>query len=367
MCRAARSSASSAATAPANRRWRPAPTASFRNFSAATFPGSVRVFGDDTAGRPVAGFAGTIGMVLQDFESQLFSTTVQSEIAFVMENLGIPPATMRERAAFWLSEMGLAGFETREPASLSGGQKQRLALASVMAADTPMLILDEPTTDLDPLSAAAFAERLARLAHAENRTVILITHDLDLLERADAIAVMDEGRIVRCAPAREILSDAAFLEGAGVRPPQIADLFARLGAAENSPRNIDDAEKQLHGLGLAPKKRPKRRPRGGGELAAVRSARFGYKADRPVLDGVDLTIRGGEFVALLGQNGSGKSTLARLVCGVHAPWSGGALLGGAPVASLSAADRTTRVGLVFQKSRPSDFFAPRAAKKSLSA
>ena len=118
--------------------------------STATFQGTVRVRGRGIDGSRVCDMAPTVGMVFQDFEAQLFSTNVAHEVAFAMEQVGMAPAQIAARLGPALAAVGLAGFEDRDPTSLSGGEKQRLAIASVLAVQPSIVVLDEPTTDLDP-------------------------------------------------------------------------------------------------------------------------------------------------------------------------------------------------------------------------
>lgn len=312
------------------------------------FAGTVKVMGRDTASARVADMVPTVGMVFQDFETQIFSTSLQHEIAFVMENLGLPRDRMLENAAYWMREMGLEGLEDRDPATLSGGQKQRLALASVLAAETPILVLDEPTTDLDPLSARTLIRSLETLVH-RGRTVVVVTHDLDTLESADMILGMREGRIVATGSPRELYPRIETLERLGVRPPELLQLFSALGISQ-VPHTPQDAASSLHQLGFAVRDTPlsKPAPQGRPDFLTVEDLRFGYAPGVPLFEGLSLSFAQGEFCAVLGQNGSGKTTLMNLMAGILKPWSGTMRLNGVPILGLPAPERARQVGIVFQ-------------------
>ncbi|HVY61314.1 MAG TPA: ABC transporter ATP-binding protein, partial [Planctomycetota bacterium] len=169
-----------------------------------------------------------VGLVFEEFEAQLFTTEVTLEVAFGPESHGVPREEIGRRVAAALARCGLAGFEGRSPATLSGGEKQRLAIAATLALEPRVLVLDEPTTDLDPVGKHDVL-RILRELRQEGRTIVLVEHETEELGAADRVAVMDGGRVVREGPAREVLADAPFLEAHAVRAPEIPKLFARLG------------------------------------------------------------------------------------------------------------------------------------------
>lgn len=309
--------------------------------------GTVRLFGEDIAHRTVAQLAPTVGVVFQDFETQLFSSSVLREAAFTLESRGIAPATIAERVRAWLTRVDLWELREREPASLSGGQKQRLALASVLAAETPILALDEPTTDLDPRSAAEIVGVVHELAR-ERRTIVHVTHDLESLVHADLIVVMKDGRIHDTATPADLWREPERVRACGAAPPPLADLFARLGLAER-PDGVGTASELLATRGFRPTADPiETRATPGDVMVRATGLTFGYRADRTAVSEVDLEIRAGELVALVGANGCGKTTLVKLIAGILRPRAGQARVGGREVASLAAHERPGAVGLVFQ-------------------
>ncbi|HSU89876.1 MAG TPA: ABC transporter ATP-binding protein, partial [Sporolactobacillaceae bacterium] len=155
-------------------------------FEDGDFRGAILINGERLGHLRVCEVAPKVGMVFQDFESQLFSTNVAHEVAFAMEQVGMDRADMNRRIAPALEAVGLAGFEHRDPTSLSGGEKQRLAIASVLALRPGLIVLDEPTTDLDPEGRAeVFA--LVRKLRAQGLSLIVIEHESEELRSADRI------------------------------------------------------------------------------------------------------------------------------------------------------------------------------------
>src|SRR5437879_5037181 len=167
-------------------------------------------------------------MVFQDFEAQLFSTDATQEMVFALEHTGVAPASMPERVTRALAAVGLAGFEGRDPTTLSGGEKQRLAIAGLLALRPPIMVLDEPTTDLDPTGRAEVFDVLGRL-RAERLSLLVIEHDTAAAAEADLLVLLRDGRILASGPPAALLADVEACAAAGVRPPDICRVFAALG------------------------------------------------------------------------------------------------------------------------------------------
>lgn len=175
------------------------------HFFGGSLSGQVEVAGKSTQGRSVAEIAAGIGLVMEDYESQLVSLTVFEEVAFAMENMALPAEEIRRRVADVLESVGLPGLGERELSALSGGQRQRLAIASVIASRPQILVLDEPTSALDPEGAAEIYALLSRLNREQGITVIVSEHDLTrALPYADSLIVMEQGRIVLDGVPREV-------------------------------------------------------------------------------------------------------------------------------------------------------------------
>jgi energy-coupling factor transporter ATP-binding protein EcfA2 len=319
-------------------------------FQPGRLSGEIALLGTTVDNQTVADLAGTIGVVSQDFEAQLFATNVQQEVAFGMEQLGVAPSEMGRRLSWALAKVGLQGFESRDPSTLSGGEKQRLAIAATLALEPQILVFDEPTTDLDPMGRMEIFAVLAAMRQ-HGYTLVVIEHEVAAAELADRVLVISRGRVVADdAPAR-VLGRVEFLDRHGVRPPDLARLANRLGWP--SPLPFDAAVTTLrprirsHASTAVPPLEP-----GASNLAPalvnVQQAEFAYESGTTTLAGVSLTIRGGDFLAIIGQNGSGKTTLAKLLNGLLRPQRGSVLLQGTDVGTLPLDRVAADVGYVFQ-------------------
>jgi energy-coupling factor transport system ATP-binding protein len=316
-------------------------------FVPAEVRGELALLGVSIAGRRVGELAGTVGMVFQDFEAQLFSTDVTQEMVFALEHTGVPAGEMPGRVAQALGTVGLAGFEGRDPTTLSGGEKQRLAIAGLLALRPPVMLLDEPTTDLDPAGRTEVLRVLAAL-RAEGLTLVVIEHDAAAAAEADVLVLLREGRVLASGPPAPLLADAATCLAAGVRPLDVARLFARLGVPD-PPLDVGAAAERLRTRGLLPAPPPPAPPPPPRPpLLEVRGLVHRYPDGRQALADVSLTIARGDFVALIGRNGSGKTTLAKHLNGLLRPTAGEVRLEGRPVGELGLEQVAQQVGYVFQ-------------------
>jgi energy-coupling factor transporter ATP-binding protein EcfA2 len=160
------------------------------------FHGRVEVAGVSTQAVRPRQLAGEVGLLLQDFEAQLFCTRLDQEVAFGPENLGLPREELKRRVNQALAAVGLSGLETRDPLTLSGGQKQLLALAAVLALEPALLVLDEPTSDLDPLRVEELLATLDRLGRTRGLTLLLLGEDLRLARLCSRLVLLQQGRVV---------------------------------------------------------------------------------------------------------------------------------------------------------------------------
>jgi energy-coupling factor transporter ATP-binding protein EcfA2 len=222
---------------------------------AGTLGGSVVVNGLDTSATGPAQLAENVAMVFQDPESQIIGLTVAEDLAFGPENLTVAPADIRAEIPRLLETVGLAGFEHRETYSLSGGQKQRVAIAAALMLRPSILILDEPTSELDPVGKAEVFRTVRRLREESQVTVVMVEHEIEqLADVADRIIVVDGGRIVADAPPAQLFRDVElFHRTQGGRLPQVAELMLALEAeglvdpADFTPRE-DEAVAVLSSL-----------------------------------------------------------------------------------------------------------------------
>lgn len=326
--------------------------------------GSIRIAGVNPGQIGVSAMAGIVGLVFQDFEAQLFSTRVDLELAFGLENSGLDRRDMRERVRRICAAIGLQGLESREPSGLSGGQKQRLAIGAVLAAEPQVLCLDEPTTDLDPAGKTGIFALLRQLRVAPDRcsglgveTIVVIEHETEEASCADRIILLENGRVVADGPASAILIDVELFERLGLMPFPICAYFHRLGFGRDSlPLSLASAEELFHRENLCVDREAVQRLMAedavrallyGNEIIQTRGLCFSFD-DQEVLKGIELCIREREFVAILGANGSGKTTLVKHFNGLLRPQQGEILLAGADSRKLSIYEMGQIVGYVFQ-------------------
>ncbi|MDD4239685.1 MAG: energy-coupling factor transporter ATPase [Desulfotomaculaceae bacterium] len=268
--------------------------------------------------------AGEIGIVFQDPEKQLVMTGVEAEVAFGLENMGLPQAEMFRRVAEVMSFLGLASLKTEFTATLSGGQKQKLALAAVLAMQPCVLILDEPTSQLDPAASEELFNLIKRLNEEMNLTIILVEQRLDrCFHLADRVAVMENGEIIRDGLPGEI---AAWQVNKGLPfVPPVAALFSHIGSPD-VPLTVKEGRrlvKEITGTTEPTFRReqanslPKGKP-----VIEVKDLWFTYPNGREALHGINLSVSAGEFMALLGENAAGKTTLLKHLAGLLKPARG---------------------------------------------
>lgn len=315
--------------------------------------GDIQVAGYQKTDHPqVYELARIIGLVFQDFEAQLFSTNVELETAFALENFAVDRDEMQNRVEQALNRVGLTGFEERDPSSLSGGEKQRLAIASVLAGRPALVVMDEPTTDLDPVGKRDIFQ-LAQVLRNEIEGIILVEHETEHVLTADRIVLMHEGRIVSVGPPDEILTDPRQVERYGVRPLQTTALLAEL-ELETDALTIPDAVARVRSAGWRVKASAQenlngsQKPKSDHPVVHIDNVVFQYGDSPPAVDGVSLDIMAGEFVALVGQNGCGKTTLAKHLNGLHAPTEGDVRVLEKSTSEWTLPDLGRRVGYVFQ-------------------
>ncbi len=278
-----------------------------------------------------------VGLVFQDPDSQLTMLTVEEEIAFGLENLGVPPEQMQARIDRALKDTGLHGWQKRSVDELSGGMKQRLVIAALLAMSPDILVLDEPTSQLDPAGSRQITQLLAELAEQRpDQTLILIEHRLD-----DLLPIIE--RVVAFNQSGQLILDADLNTAFGDH----AELLAQHNVWLPTYAEAELARKQDR-LGTWSAPGTDRPARVQAPALCLRGVQYGYATNQPVIHNSDLTLHAGEIMALVGGNGCGKSTLAQLCAGLRVPASGSAELYGQSVSSLPARDIAGRLGYVFQ-------------------
>ncbi|MGX2992995.1 ABC transporter ATP-binding protein [Streptomyces sp. JNUCC 64] len=295
------------------------------HFTGGTLYGRVLVDGRDTAGHPPRELADVVGVVGQDPLDGFVTDTVEEELAYTMEQLAIPPATMRKRVEETLDLLGLAELRHRALYELSGGQQQRVAIGSVLTAHPRVLVLDEPTSALDPTAAEEVLAAVTRLVHDLGVTVLLAEHRLErVVQYADrVIHLPGDGRVVTGPPAEVFRTSS-------VAPPIVE--LGRTAGWSPLPLSVRDARRAAVPLraaltGTAP---PPVRPEPAPDRPVLLTARGVTVAYRgfPAVREVGLALRGGEVTALMGRNGSGKSSLLWALQGSGPRASGTVAVGG---------------------------------------
>ncbi|MFB3886657.1 MAG: ABC transporter ATP-binding protein [Thermodesulfobacteriota bacterium] len=322
------------------------------HFFRGKYEGRVFVQGEEVTRHKVAEMSRIVGLVLQDFEAQLFSTNVELEIAFGPENHCLPRSEIEHRIQRYLALIGLERLRQREPATLSGGQKQRLAIGSVLALEPKILVMDEPTTDLDPRGREEVLSIAGRIRE-ERRMLLIVDHEPETAASADQVLLMREGQVVAQGPPSELLLNMPLLKSCGIKPLPLIELFQAMDWP-GRPLTLEMAIEliQKHRLAV---------PRNlaftgapflqGNGTPVLRADRLRYVYPTPqveALKGIDLSIWEGEFVAILGQNGSGKTTLAKHFNGLLKPASGCMSVRGKPTTEYSHRELARHVGYVFQ-------------------
>jgi energy-coupling factor transport system ATP-binding protein len=320
------------------------------HFHGGTFGGVVRVGGLDTREHGPADLARVAGSLFQDPEAQVVLTTVRAELAFPMENRGHGPAAVARGVEEAALALGIAHLLDRATTELSGGELQRVALGAALAGRPKLVLLDEPTSQLDPVAGDELIWLLRRLNEEWGTTIVLAEHRLErCLPAADRVIVLADGAVACDAPPR------AFLRWAAGAAPELQTPAARmfsLAGIDPPPSGVKEARAALRERGLmfdddgavdaeeAAPRRAGRRERRAAALAfdGVWHERRGGAV---VLRAVDLTVAPGERVALMGRNGAGKSTLLRHAAGLMEPTRGRVHRGG-------------RVALLLQD--PNDYF-----------
>ncbi len=296
-------------------------------FPAGTRSGSVLFQGQPIETLDPRAQAQRIGFVHQDPESQLVTDKVWHELAFGLESLGYDSAVIRRRTAETADFFGIQSWFHRPVAQLSGGQKQLLNLASVLAMGPELLVLDEPTSQLDPIAAGELLAVLGRINRELGVTVLLTEHRLEeALPLAQRMVLLDQGRLRFQGPPKEAALRAAGEETLAALPAPMR-VWAATQAPPPCPVTVGEGRQWLHQRGaetpllpLPPEPEP---PPLGETILEAREVWFRYEAEAPdVVRGLSLHLRRGEFLALLGSNGAGKSTSLKLLAGLAAPYRG---------------------------------------------
>ncbi len=312
--------------------------------------GEVTVGPFNTRKARVGGLASLVGMVFQDPESQLVTNNVLDEIAFGPENLGISRDEINLRIQAALEATRLVGYEQREPHNLSGGEQQACVIAATYAMHPEIYVMDEPLANLDPAGRASILNLVVQVARQRGKTLVIVEHALEeTLPLVERIIIMDKGKIVREGPTQEVLAQGDIPK-VFKRPDvmRLADHY-QLADMPLTPLQFHQSLRQRHALNsLAAKPYQNGHQHEGETVIEFKDVSFSYNGDKEALHDVNLSIKAGELVAILGRNGSGKTTLVRHVIGLQQPSQGKVFVTGRDVAATPTHILARDVGFCFQ-------------------
>jgi energy-coupling factor transport system ATP-binding protein len=288
--------------------------------------GRISVDGGEVTHFSPGEMAASVGLVYKNPVAQFCNMQVEEEVAFGARNLGLPAAAVRARTERALDLIGLVSLRNRSIRALSGGEQQRLAIASALALEPRLLVLDEPLASLDATSTRDVMTMLSRLNSEQGITILVIEHRLaEVAQCAGRVVLMDRGRVVADGTPGRVLAEQALMQ--------------RLGLRTERPGLYEGWSGPLGPIG-----RPLRAP-----LVELADVEAGY-GSRAVLRGLNLTLHEGEFVALVGDNGAGKTTLARVLAGQIKPQHGRVHWGSGHLDEPQRLVSGAQVGLLLQNS-----------------
>ncbi|MFM7678080.1 MAG: ABC transporter ATP-binding protein, partial [Roseiflexaceae bacterium] len=322
--------------------------------------GTLSVDGRDPCTSSIIEMLPHVTMVTSQASTQISGVcfTVAEEVGFALQNLGYSIAEINQRVARALALMDISHLGERSPFQLSGGQQQRVVIAAALALSPPILILDEPTAQLDPPAVAALGETLRNLARS-GQTIVVAEHHLDWVgEFAERVIVLHEGRLHADGAPDVILADPAQADGSAycVRYSGFArqhGLWPTDTALAITPAAICTRIR----VDVTPAQRVAPMATAGAELLHIDNVHFSYPSGGAVLHGINLRIHRGERIALLGRNGAGKSTLLRHFNGLLRPQTGRVALAGRDIAAIAPGLSARHASIVFQDVRNQLFAA----------
>lgn len=322
--------------------------------------GKVEVSGQDAATRSVAELSQSVAMVFQDPDAQLVTGTVLDEVSFALENLLLPVEEILERAERALRQVGLWERRTENPDRLSGGGRQRLAIACALAMASPVIVLDEPTANLDPVGIDEVYAALGNLVASSERAIVLVEHNLDAaMNFATRAVVLDaEGAVLHDGPVRdvilghteELLRLGVWLPNATLAALELRDAGFGFNPLPLTPAELSQAvtaATKKSGASIAGRSTPDATERTGEPLITARGLTV-QKSRHVILHDIDLDIEAGSFTAFVGTNGAGKTTLIQALAGVVAPPKHKVQIDGLDPAKASPRELSRRIGFVFQ-------------------
>ena len=336
--------------------------------------GQVTVAGRDVSKTAVQSLSRVLGLVLQDPETQIIGRTVEEDTAFGPRNFLVQLNEIGQRVQTTLEKVRLKGYNQRLTEELSGGEKQRLAIAGVLVMEPEILVLDEPTSELDPSGRLEIYETLDDLRLKKDLTILLVEHSSEeIIHKADEVIILNQGEVAWRGVPAELFRNIPLLRKWGIKPLPVSQIgwdfyekgwisFAEIPldvqSAELMIRALlpkygychKDGRNQNQGQGQIDDRLLIQQPQMGEKVIAVRVNHliYQYNSDIPALREINLMIEAGDFVALIGQNGAGKTTLAKHLNGLLKPTSGEVIVEGLNTLDYDTSDLSKTIGYVFQ-------------------
>ncbi|WP_243450290.1 ABC transporter ATP-binding protein [Desulfosporosinus sp. Sb-LF] len=327
--------------------------------------GQVSAAGQNVRKTAIQSLSRVLGLVLQDPETQIIGRTVEEDTAFGPRNFLVSLHEINQRVDGTLGKVRLKGYNQRLTEELSGGEKQRLAIAGVLVMEPEILVLDEPTSELDPVGRSEIYETLEDLRRKKDLTIMLVDHSgEELINIADEVIVLSQGEVAWRGVPAELFRNIPLLRQYGIKPLPTSLIgwdFYEKGwiPFDEIPLDSSSAEQLIRGLlpkygqrrdnpqPLLPQETDYFKVRNEGTIQ-IRNLVYQYNSEKPALQGINLTIETGEFVALIGQNGAGKTTLAKHLNGLLKPTSGEVIVEGMNTLQYDTYHLSKTIGYVFQ-------------------
>ena len=328
--------------------------------------GDIYVNSLNTKEHQIQELARNVGMVFQNPNLQLFCIDVESELAFGPENLAVERKEIHRRINEVLKLLRLEGLEKRQPTALSGGQKQAVAIGAALTMNPKILVLDEPTSNLDPIGSQRVFEILRILKSQKKITVLMVSHKSEeVAEFADRVVVIDNGKVLLEGKPTDIFGEEIIEQKTYIRPPQVSELIYKLKkkgySFDEIPTTLEEAYVKikafLENAGVKKVKYEQQINQRSQDVEArrtiepiikVRNLWHQYKGGIVAVKNVNLDVYPGEFLAIIGQNGSGKTTLVKHFNGLLKPTKGFVLVKGYDTRPMHVSELSKHVGYIYQ-------------------
>ncbi|HOE70292.1 MAG TPA: energy-coupling factor transporter ATPase [Brevefilum sp.] len=334
-----------------------------------TIEGQIIIDSLDAQDFPIHVLADKVGLMFQDPESQLVGMTVQEELFFGVGNYGVEREEINNRINWALNLLRLSGYENREPSNLSGGEKQRVALASILVMQPKILVLDEPTSEMDPLGRVEVYDIFRKLRNSLSQTIIFTSHDSeDIADFVDRVIILDKGKIICDDVPSAVFNNSDILLRAGIRQPQVVEFWVGFQKrkqikSHDIPLSIEEAKSFFASYWhntriqiIEPSEGVERHESlenfdensVSTPIISIQNLYHNYLSGNEAIKNINLNIFPGELIAIIGQNGSGKTTLAKHINGLLKPTKGKVIVKGYDTRKEFVSKLSKYVGYCFQ-------------------